>query len=365
MEKNDRNIPPDEGIKDKPPKKRRLIARRYRYLQSTPIRQGKDTVQENWSKSDNIEQVELLENNAISDTNIEYDSVSDSTGEIKHTSEVRETGSLGSIASLAHEMSDYCQFVVPNNSHSPSNASSADESIQDIESIDNSLNQTIRPNIYSGRKILAKNREIFRSESESEAEELGYIGQFKVPKRPLRRSSRIVVRTLETHSDSEILPSPKRKRKDSPDEEEKNMNKIKELLIQDSEKLSLSEQLISLAGQARLIDSLCECGHVADKEHRLLDAQDGRSLFKCMGSIELTEKKYGRMLMTMAKYIAENIEKNTEFNSAYNMEVVNTPDQENSKIPSLEAEPESPISGENKYIADKSDALAKERRIKK
>ncbi|KAG5862822.1 hypothetical protein JTB14_018761 [Gonioctena quinquepunctata] len=287
MEKDDRNILPDEGIKDKPPEKTAADSQKIQvptevsreqerkseqghgivklqlenpleknyvsgfeqekgevspdtpeqYMDcsfSTPIRQGKDTVQENWSKSDDIEQVELLENNAILDTNIENDSVRDSIGEIKHTSEVRETGSLGSNASLAQEISDYGQFVVPNNSHSPINASSADESIQDNELIDNSLNQTIRPNIYSGRKILTKNREIFRSESKSEAEELGNKGQFKMPNRPFRRSSRIVARMQGTHSDSEIMPSPKRKRKASPDGKNKNMNEIKEFFIQES-----------------------------------------------------------------------------------------------------------------------------------
>ncbi|KAG5868361.1 hypothetical protein JTB14_012505 [Gonioctena quinquepunctata] len=180
MNKDNRNIPPDPGIKDKPPEE---AAADSQYMQvptqanpeqenksergelkvkfqfekplrkeserdtseskkgevspdtpepyvdcssSTPNRHEKATEPKDWKKSENSDDEEL-EKISMLITNMENDSVLQSLGEGRHTSEVRETGLFGPSADLkAQEANDYGQSFVPNNSKSPSNASTTE-----------------------------------------------------------------------------------------------------------------------------------------------------------------------------------------------------------------------------------------------
>ncbi|KAG5882556.1 hypothetical protein JTB14_007163 [Gonioctena quinquepunctata] len=194
METDDRNIPPDKGIKDKPPEEtavdsqeKQVHADEIREQESkpeqgqchmkfqfnnplennpesgkeqkkgevspdtpepymdcspnTPGRQDNTIIAKNLDINYSPEQVELPELPSMLVTNLEDNDVLYNAGESSHTSEVRRTGSAGSIASDAPDINNYGQSFTPNNSHVPSNASTTDDSIQDNEAVDISLNQ--------------------------------------------------------------------------------------------------------------------------------------------------------------------------------------------------------------------------------
>ncbi|KAG5862238.1 Protein ANTAGONIST OF LIKE HETEROCHROMATIN PROTEIN 1, partial [Gonioctena quinquepunctata] len=290
------------------------------------------------------------------------------------------TGSSGSIASVTREANNYGQSFVPNNSQSPSNASTTDESTHDNEVIDISLNQTIRPKFHVGKSPF-RSRAPSRAESESESElaTSETEAQFKKPIIPAPRPRRCS-RTMAVHeakSDTEASPSSKRKRKDSPDNEKNKMNKVKDSLIKDSLMLSSSKQLASSIVRATTVElsenneQLCNCGQPANQDHFLVDAENMQIHIECQGSIELTERTYGNKLTTLSKYLQGQININEEieapfpeYNSAY-MEVVNAPDHENSKNPSQKFEPKSSLSEEDKFLISKSKTLQKQRLDKK
>ncbi|KAG5864446.1 hypothetical protein JTB14_024290 [Gonioctena quinquepunctata] len=334
METDDRNIPPDEGIKDKPPEETAVDSQEmqvpageireqeskpkqgqcYMKLQfnnplennpvsgmeqkkgevspdtpepymdcspNTPARQDNAIIAKNLEINYAPEQVELPQHPSMLVTNLEDNNVLHSAGENKHTSEVRRTGSSGSIASDAPETNNYGQSFTPNNSHAPSNASTTDKSIQDNEAVDNSLNQTIKPVFHVGKSPF-RSRVPSGVVSESELVTSETEAQFKKPTTPavrLRRSSKIMA-IYEAKSDSETLPSPKRKREDSPDNLKNKIKKGKEPWIEDSLKLTSNKTLTASIARARAVElaenseQLCNCGQPANQVHFLVDAEN-------------------------------------------------------------------------------------------
>ncbi|KAG5871463.1 hypothetical protein JTB14_026915 [Gonioctena quinquepunctata] len=190
MEEDYRNIPPDEGVKDKPPE------------QTVDESQGPH-------RTDNF-------------------------------------GSNASLAQIINEDDLSEMRIVSNSPLTPSNSSLADEGNSDNEPTENSLNTTIRYCRYSVNSDTGMDYGDIRDDAtfkvpatpDPEKKEPVTLDT----ERRLIRRSRIIVAPVSAHSDSEISCTPKRKRIDSPDtqnpkakdpqiQDNKNPEKIKIPLI--------------------------------------------------------------------------------------------------------------------------------------
>ncbi|KAG5882555.1 hypothetical protein JTB14_007162 [Gonioctena quinquepunctata] len=176
----------------------------------------------------------------------------------------------------------------------------------------------------------------------------------------------------EVKSDAEIVPSPKRKRKDSPDNVKNKITKGKESWIEDSLKLSSNKTLTASIARAKAAElaenseQLCNCGQPANQDHFLVDAENMKIHIKCQGSIELTEKIYGSKLTTLSKYIQGHININEEietpfpdYRSAY-MDVTSAPEQENLKNSSQKSEPKRLLSENEIFLISESNRIEKQ-----